>query len=1159
VYADKILERVTPDTNVQSSVAYLDRLLLFKGVKTEEEAARAMQKDNLHLPTVAYGIGVWHLVNHREDRAREYFENATAPPAQQSGFGSVASYYELQRLLQTVSAHLRFLLAYTLSGYAALAYEVVWTRALTLRMGHSTAAVSSVLAAVLGGMALGALVAGVPAARRTPRAAVRLYGGLEVAIAISAPAVPLVLRLFDPLLARAYGDGEGAWFGPARLLASLAIIAVPAAAMGATFPVAARAVVARPELAGGSVGRLYAANTLGASIGAAVAALVLVPMVGLARTSLIAAAANLFAAGIALTAAGRWPDEQASPARSAPVHRRKADVRSPHVDGQPRMAAAIVTITGGVALANEVIWTRVLALIVGPTIYAFGTMLAIFIAGLATGSALAARVVDRLRHPRESLIVVLIVVASAPLVAMTFVEGWTMRAAAVGSLTNARFADALRTQALAAAALLFPLATALGAALPLSIRAAVGQDGSVARAASVLYGANTAGAIAGALLAGFVLVPRMGLQSAIITTSASALVAAALLLVGSWKSRKVVAPAAALLAAAAGLWLVPRWDMAFLSSGAYKFALHRHGVGSSVPLRPGSVLFHKEGAGGTVDVRKTVGTLALSIDGKVDASTGGDMLTQKLLAHLPLLLHPNPSRVAIIGLGSGVTLGAALAHPVERADVIEISPEVVQASSLFAAENHDALSSPRARLIVGDGRTHVLLTRDRYDVVISEPSNPWMAGVAALFTREFFAGVRRILSAEGIFCQWAHTYDISDADLRSIAATFRSVFPDGTIWLVGAGDLLLIGSPSRVEARLNQLRTAFARPGVARDLAEVDVADADSLLWLYIGGPRELQAYAAGALVQSDDRTALEFSAPKSLIERQHTDNRAVLLALARTEDMPAAVRDAHATVVAASWRNRGLMMQRAEAPDRAFLAFARALELNSSDAAAAAGLVDASAAAGRAHESEALLSRLIQQNPDDVAPRVELSRLFSAQGNRERALEIVEPLMAKRVDDLRPYEQAASLLADAGDVRRLRHLVAYMGDRWPNAAASSYYAAALALMEGRAADALASARAAVATHPTDARLLNLIGAAAATLGRREEARHAFELALSRDPRDPGVYVNLGLLALETADKEAAARWFAEALILDPRSVAARAGLARAGVVLSNAVSAQAP
>jgi Flp pilus assembly protein TadD len=343
------------------------------------------------------------------------------------------------------------------------------------------------------------------------------------------------------------------------------------------------------------------------------------------------------------------------------------------------------------------------------------------------------------------------------------------------------------------------------------------------------------------------------------------------------------------------------------------------------------------------------------------------------------------------------------------------------------------------------------------------------------------------------------------------------------------------------------LRAAFARPGVAADLAEVDVADADSLLWLYSGGPGELQSYAAGALLQSDDRTALEFSAPKSFIERQHTDNRAVLLGLARPENMPAAVRDAHATVSAASWRNRGRMMQRAEAPDPAFHAFARALALDPGDGAAAAGLVRASVAAGRVREAEALLSRLIEESPDHVALRIELSRLLGAQGSWERALKIVEPLMVKRVDDLRPYEQAASLLADAGDVPRLRVLAAYMSDRWPNAAASSYYAAALALLEGRAADALASARTAVASGPTDARLQNLMGAAAATLGRREEARHAFEQALARDPRDPSVYVNLGLLALETSDADAASRWFAEALILDPLSAAARDGLARAG------------
>ena len=192
------------------------------------------------------------------------------------------------------------------------------------------------------------------------------------------------------------------------------------------------------------------------------------------------------------------------------------------------------------------------------------------------------------------------------------------------------------------------------------------------------------------------------------------------------------------------------------------------------------------------------------------------MLTQRLLAHVPLLLHPDPKRVAILGLGSGVTLGSALTHPIERADVLEISPEVVDAARYFDAENHQATLDPRTRVIVGDGRTHLLLTRERYDVIVSEPSNPWMAGIASLFTREFFQAARARLRPGGVLCQWAHTYDISTDDLQSIVATFLSVFPDGTLWLVGDGDVLLVGFDQSARAAAVERRRPLAAAGSRR-------------------------------------------------------------------------------------------------------------------------------------------------------------------------------------------------------------------------------------------------------------------------------------------------------------------------------------------------------
>ena len=222
----------------------------------------------------------------------------------------------------------------------------------------------------------------------------------------------------------------------------------------------------------------------------------------------------------------------------------------------------------------------------------------------------------------------------------------------------------------------------------------------------------------------------------------------------------------------------PEWDRDLISSGAYKYSRQIRAEDLEWSLRAGYLEYYKEGAAGTVSVRRLGGTRSLAIDGKVDASNAGDMLNQRLLGLLPTLLHPEPRDALVIGLGSGVTADAILASgEVQRLDVVEISPEVVEASAHFERENRRVLQNPALRLLVGDGRSHLRLSGRQYDVIVSEPSNPWMAGVAALFTREFFEAARARLRSGGVFCQWAHTYEIARAGSPIDRAHLRICFP----------------------------------------------------------------------------------------------------------------------------------------------------------------------------------------------------------------------------------------------------------------------------------------------------------------------------------------------------------------------------------------------
>ena len=727
------------------------------------------------------------------------------------------------------------------------------------------------------------------------------------------------------------------------------------------------------------------------------------------------------------------------------------------------------------------------------------------------------------------------------------VNGALLYMAAVVSAEDASFTGVLIQQALLVAVLLVPMAMAFGAAFPFAMAVGTRSDRTVVSDLGRIYAANTVGAIAGALLTGFVLITHLGLQNTIrVVVVIVAIGTFFFLLAGRVRGRsRLVGFVACAVVVMLGFFS-PAWDRALLSSGAYKYAVTLSGPDLETSLTAGRLMHYREGATATVAVREAVGNTTLSIDGKVDASNVSDMLTQRLLAHLPLLLHPAPRRVAILGLGSGVTLGAALTHGIARADVLEISPEVVEASRFFELENHRALADPRTRLIVGDGRPHLMFSRSSYDVIISEPSNPWMAGIASLFTREFFESARARLSPGGVLCQWAHAYDISDADLRSIVATFLSVFPDGTLWLVGEGDVLLIGSTGPLAPRFAEIGRHYReRPGVAGDLLDVGVRDDFAVLSLFVAEGQTLARYAARAPLQTDDWAGLEFSGPRSIFGRQTNDNDDVLLELGRSAPAPAAVQAAISHAGSIAWRNRGWMFLKADAYEPAWHDFVRALESDSSDADAYEGLRRAAIGASRVDETLALLKRPAA-DPSRLQARLALSRLLSAQGAVSEAAAEAFDLAERYPDNLRVLEQLASVLSDANDIERLQPVVQRLRRDAPAAESTRYYTAALLFMQGRADLAVPEAEAVVRENPRNALAQNLLGAALASIGERDRARRAFEASLKTNPLSPDTYINLATLEMQAGNRSDAAQRYAEALTLNQASEPARRGLAEA-------------
>jgi spermidine synthase len=679
-------------------------------------------------------------------------------------------------------------------------------------------------------------------------------------------------------------------------------------------------------------------------------------------------------------------------------------------------------------------------------------------------------------------------------------------------------------------ALILPTSACLGAAFPFALALVDDRLHPAPGRFGLVYAINTLGSVAGSLAAGFLFIPAFGLQPTLWIVSGCLIACAALLIFSG--ALTGMSRVAGLVTAALAIVLVvtsPPWDRELLASGVYMYAPYvPKDLDLETQLKAGELLYYKEGAAATVSVKKLTGTTTLAVDGKTDASNRGDMLTQKLIAHLPLLLHKDPKNVFILGLGSGMTAGAALTHPIARADVVEISPEVVKASEFFNVDNRNALADPRTHLIIGDGRSHLALTDRKYDVIISEPSNPWIAGVSSLFTKEFFESARARLAPGGIICQWVNAYNISEADLKSVVATFNSVFPYGTVWLVGGNDVLMLATTDEGRPEIGRVVERMTRAEVAADLAGIGIVDPFAIVSLMIGRPEDLSKYTAGSPVFTDDRLTLEFTAPREIHRRRAGSGPAIQPRFVVFSDPPPS---------AAMFRNRAAMLARADHFQLAMDDYLRAIGRDASDAAALDGLVKMAVMLKK--PADALNAIGNADTPERMAAR---SKLLAADGKRDEALAIAREAAVKSPLGL---EQLASLYADASDTVQLDAAVAELRKVAPGRASTDYYAAVAAFLHGDANEAVARAQRAIAIDPNYAPTYDLIGAAYTKLNQINPARQAFQKSLSFDAHDSTAYENLGVLELNAGNRAAAAKYFAEALWLVPDSRVARQGLAQ--------------
>jgi spermidine synthase len=735
-------------------------------------------------------------------------------------------------------------LLFLASGFAGLVYQVLWMRELGILFGNSSQAAATTLAAFFLGIAAGGAVFG----RRAARAArpLRGYGWLEAAVAVTALLYFALLSLFHALYAPLF-----AWLGafPAAFLAAkftlaLTVLFPPAFFMGGTLPLMSQHLVRRADALGATAARLYAVNTLGAALGAYLCAFHLVRHIGVTRSYALALATTAGVAALAL-----WLGRRPAP---APV--------GPSPGGgtaalPPRALGALAVLSGVGTLALEVLWTRMFAQVLQNSVYTFALILVTFLVSLALGALLAAALARRGSAPRPTLLVLLL--GSALLVGLSPFAFWWQSDGLQYLANRSGFAEyVLHVFGSAAAVLLLPTAW-LGILFPYLLKAAEPWGRGAGRTVGELAALNTLGGVAGSLLAGFVLLGSLGL----------------------WNSLRCVA--ALYAAGALGLALRgPRRTLAAAPALATLILLLGPLDASQLPLvsvdgdRGERVVEVLEGSAATVAVVKRPDSLRIKLNNYYGLGGSGDRRQEARQAHLPLALHPDPRSVFFLGLGTGITAGAALQHPLERVVVAELVPEVVTAARRhFAPWLNGLFDDPRARVVVEDARNVLGGSRERYDVIIGDLFLPWKAGVGSLYARELFqAGLER-LEPGGLFAQWLLMIQFSEQEFGSVARTFTEVFPRATLWRgnyrLSHPLLLLLGErdPAPLDAdALAQRLDAIARleqsalpSGVGRNAAP---RTPDELLLYYQGNLSASRELLAGYPLNSDDRPFIEYSAP---------------------------------------------------------------------------------------------------------------------------------------------------------------------------------------------------------------------------------------------------------------------------------------------------------
>jgi spermidine synthase len=742
------------------------------------------------------------------------------------------------------------------SGCAALIYEVVWLQLLELIVGSSSFSVGILLGTFMGGMCLGSLLF----FRVVPQKShpLLVYGTIELCIGFLG-----ILLLFGmPWIGSIYTAWAGSGFVGMLFRGVVAGICLlpPTVLMGATLPAISRWVEASSSSGIFWLGLFYGGNIAGAVVGSLLAGMYILRVHDAAIATFVAVALNIAVGLMGLAMAKTTP--------FAPVATESKQSRSPsYFSSYSNRVYVVLVLSGMTALASEVIWTRVVSLLFGATVYTFSLILAVFLIGLGTGSTVGSALSKRLRRPQVALAPCQILLCAALAWAADFLNRslpyWSVDPATVGPWEMMRLDFFRMMWAILPAAILW------GASFPLALAAIAGSKADPARLVGGLYAANTAGAIVGSLGASLLFVPWLGSQRTQQMLIGIAAVSALLVLVDKLQWRSVLRTV--LISGYAGLLI--------LTIPSIPPRLVEHGRFAGVKGQDDTTLYVGEGLVASVAVSMMPdGRINYHNSGKVEASSDpADMRFQRMLGHLTTLLPDNPRSVLVIGCGAAVTAGAVSTDPrLQKLTIVEIEPLVPGlASTYFSDLNFSVLENPKTTLQIDDGRHFLLTTNERFDAITSDPLDPWVKGTAALYTKEFFEAARQHLNPGGVVTQFVQLYNVNEDAVKSEIATFFEVFPHGAIFantVSGQGyDLVLMGRADAlpinidtIEERLNSAEYGSMR----RSMTAIGISSAVDLLSTFAGQASDLKPWLNGAAINHDRNLRLQYIAGLGLNEQ---------------------------------------------------------------------------------------------------------------------------------------------------------------------------------------------------------------------------------------------------------------------------------------------------